>query len=159
MRRVSTWLLAALCTVACAPDYAGTSFLCDGTHGCPTGQTCVQGRCAPPAIGDGVACGTATCGAGLECCVDMVNAPRCTPVAASGDPCPGFRARCDGTEDCPASQWCCLAEDPDIPGACENTCDNYACRDAADCPAALPNCCGFVAGSYPWKHCTLARCP
>ena len=141
-------VIAAL--TSCAPDYAHTAFRCDAERPCPTGQSCYAGRCRRGLpTGDGVACGTATCDASHQCCVDSENPPRC--IAAS-DVCPGTAALCDGAEDCQPGDRCCADRNTVF---CDASCSQYACRDAADCPSTEPNCCG---ADTPWGVCSESGC-
>jgi len=80
--------MAAIGVAACEPDLDGTAFLCDATHGCPDGQSCIAGRCrrvAPTAID----CGGMTCVPDQQCCSDPDNGNRC--IGAT-DVCPGSSA-------------------------------------------------------------------
>jgi hypothetical protein len=149
VRGALAWLVAWI--ASCAPDYAHTAFRCDADHGCPAGQTCLDGRCRRGApTGDGVVCGAATCDASHQCCLDQLNPPRCI---AAGDVCPGTSALCDGSEDCQAGDRCC-ADGGTV--FCDAACDRYACRDAADCPSTAPNCC--PDDTAPWGECSPSGC-
>lgn len=155
MRSVLAWLVALL--ASCAPDYGHTAFRCSEDHGCPTGQTCMSGRCLRAApTGDGVVCGkdaqgdTQVCDTSQQCCIDLFNGPRCI---AAGDVCPGTSALCDGSEDCQAGDRCC-ADGGTV--FCDAACDRYACRDAADCPSTVPNCC--FDDPTPWGQCSPFPC-
>jgi hypothetical protein len=144
-------LSIVLVIASCAPDYAHTAFRCDADHGCPDGQGCVAGRCRRGELtGDGVGCGSATCGPAEQCCVDLINPPRCLPA---GDVCPGTTALCDGSEDCRAGDRCCADGDTVF---CDAACESYACRDAADCPSTAPNCCAVRI--TPWGQCSPLPC-
>ncbi|TMQ03041.1 MAG: hypothetical protein E6J90_52855 [Deltaproteobacteria bacterium] len=135
MRGAALWIVTLI--ASCAPDYAHSAFRCDAEHGCPTGQACLAGRCRRGELtGDGVGCGSATCGVTEQCCLDPLNLPRCRPA---GDVCPGTSVLCDGSEDCRAGDRCCADGDTVF---CDATCDRTACRDDGDCPSTEPNCCG-----------------
>ncbi|HEY5923966.1 MAG TPA: hypothetical protein VIV11_19940 [Kofleriaceae bacterium] len=146
-----------------APDYSGTRFKCDSEHACPNNQPCVNGFCSagsgsnmidsgmPPQVG--IACGSATCSGSQKCCVDFVSGPACVAATTS---CTGFLAACDGKEDCGGS-FCC-----DISGTvieCATICTNSViCRDNADCPTTLSQCCPPTTQFEPWGRCNIA-CP
>lgn len=144
------------------PDFGGTRFRCDDAHGCPAGQACVDGFCAPGGGGGGddggvaatVACGAAGCADGDECCADFAAGPRCQAAAAA---CVGVSATCDGIEDCPLGQSCC-----DLGGGlvgCAATCGNEICLEPADCTdAGASQCCFGLGVDEPWGRC-LAACP
>ena len=136
----------------CAPDYGHSEFLCNPDHGCPADQTCLDGRCRRGApTGDGVACGSVTCGVGKQCCFDLLDPPgQCRDA---GDVCPGTSALCDGSEDCQAGDRCCADGDTVF---CDAACDHYACQDTADCPSTAPNCCHFSPA--PWGECFRLPC-
>lgn len=136
--RVAIWLVGLCGVVACAPDYAQTSFLCRSGERCPDGQSCVGGRCKRGGeLGDGVKCGARSCLATEQCCIDATNPPRCV---AGGETCPGASAMCDGLEDCAAGDQCCDG-DRDAFVTCHASCDTPVCQDDADCPASEPRCC------------------
>jgi hypothetical protein len=154
-RRVVRWLVLAIALVGCYsdPDYNGTRFRCDDDRGCPPGQTCVAGFCeGGGGGGDGVVCGSDTCGAGDQCCADFISGvPVCIPVTAS---CNGFGATCDGVEDCDGNPCCQNGSSV----ACGIDCGDRACLQPADCPASEPMCCFDLGTGEPWGRC-LQACP
>ncbi len=144
-----------------APDYSGAHFKCDGEHPCPDGQQCVNSVCSgggsnmvdAATSGNGVACGTATCGASQKCCADFVSGPICIALSAS---CTGFAATCDGKEDCPGATCC---ETGTITIGCISTCPgSVICRESTDCPAVAPICCPSIGTMEPWGRCNVG-CP
>lgn len=142
-------LLAGLAACYEAPDYGATTFRCDTAHGCPEGQTCLDGLCrgGGGTRHDGVACGAQTCPSGQQCCVDFISAPHCI---AAGAQCAGFGATCDGLEDCDTGTCCEVGARADCtPGACNDP----VCLQPADCPAAQPMCCLGLTPGEPWGHC------
>jgi hypothetical protein len=144
-------LLAMVGLVACAPSYDGTAFRCDAAHGCPTGQSCLAGRCRR-AMPVAIACGSATCMPDEQCCVDVVNPPRCLPATET---CPGDAALCDTRDDCAPVERCCNTDDG---AACALACDSdhVACIVDADCPGDAPHCCPQPI--VPWGECALLSC-
>lgn len=136
---------------SCAPDYGHTAFRCDAGHGCPAGQDCLAGRCRRGApTGDGVACGSMSCGPTEQCCVDLFQPTGCI---AAGDICPGTGALCDGVEDCQAGDRCCADGETLF---CDATCGAYACQDDADCPSTARSCC--PDDTTPWGRCSRLGC-
>jgi hypothetical protein len=138
--------------LACEPDYAHSAFLCKDEHGCPSGQSCMMGRCrrGTPAAPDGVKCGSAPCDPTQQCCLYSTG-PSC--IAAS-DVCPEASALCDGAEDCQLGDRCCADSDT---VACDETCASYACQDKDDCPTTQPNCCHYDP-TLPWGICSSQPC-
>lgn len=63
------------------------------------------------AVPNGVACGSATCAVGQQCCISADSMGNVTGEAcqAQGTSCSGSVVSCDGTEDCStaASPYCC----------------------------------------------------
>jgi hypothetical protein len=147
---VALALIALL--ASCSPDYAHSAFLCKDPDGCPSGQTCLMGRCrrgiatAP----DGVMCDHATCDQTQQCCLYTTGSPTCIAV---GDVCPDTSALCDGVEDCQAGDRCC-ADGSTV--ACDASCKDYACQRGDDCPTTEPNCCHF--DTRPWGTCSSQPC-
>jgi hypothetical protein len=145
-------LIAAACSYG-DPDYSGTSFKCDDSHGCPDNHRCVNNVCAALGGGaNGVVCGDdLTCAVGETCCIDGTNGPRCLGI---GESCPGRAALCDGVEDCALPAHCCEG----VRAACSSLPQCAAiCRDNADCPGLTPNCCRDDA-AVPWSHCSFEPC-
>jgi len=142
---------AAFVIAACTPDTSHTAFRCDDSHGCPSGQTCVGGRChRGPVTGDGVVCDTQkVCAPDQQCCLDLFNPPRCI---AAGDECPGTSAFCDGVEDCQMGDRCCAESTV----SCGSSCGIVACRDGSDCPTTEPNCCDHDGPR--WGTCSPFQC-
>jgi hypothetical protein len=137
-------LLLAL--IGCQPDLEGTAFRCDATHGCPSDQSCISGRCrrvAPQLID----CAGNACLSDQQCCVDDINPPRCI---AAADACPGSAAICDSVDDCAPDEHCCNG----TVTACGLHCDNTACHDDSDCPSTEPHCCPQAI--VPWGECHLS---
>jgi len=134
------WLVAS-----CAPDYERSAFRCDLDHGCPSGQSCIGGRCRRGVPADaGVECGDSRCDvAEQQCCI---NGPSARCVGA-GDVCPGVGALCDGPEDCLGGELCCADSDT---VACFASCKTYVCNDDVDCPTGT-HCCS-IPGT-PWGVC------
>lgn len=118
----------------CSPDTTNTAFQCDASHGCPTGQSCVAGRCRRGGVTGEVECGVETCTGAQMCCVDSINPPRCIEA---GMDCVGIGALCDGLEDCQAGDACCAGDTQ----ACGVDCETTACLDDDDCPSTEPHCC------------------
>ena len=152
-------LLTAIClfVMGCyaTPDYAATRFKCDTAHACPDGQACVNGLCSGGSSSAvGVSCGTITCPASQQCCLDFVSDPYCTAAPAN---CGGITAACDGIEDC-GGNACCESFDTIVcrtTRQCQALDQDEICRDASDCtdPTA-PQCCfnGGLPGE-PWGRC------
>lgn len=158
-------LLTAMCLFAMGcyetPDYAATRFKCDAAHICPDNQICVSGACTGNGGGAsvGVSCGSTTCGAGQQCCLDFVSAPYCIALSAS---CDGVDAACDGIEDCQGNA-CCEGIGLDIACSSTTTCptgQDQICRDPSDCANSATKQCCFDVGlpGEPWGRCRPA-CP
>lgn len=148
MRGVALSIMLVI--ASCAPDYGHTAFRCPDGDGCPDGQDCYAGRCRRGAPTDhGVACGSASCAPGDQCCVDPPNL-HCRPA---GELCPGITVLCDGATDCRDKDLCCADG-----GAvfCDAACTRTACTDGGDCPLTAPNCCPGVA--RPWRECSQLPC-
>src|SRR5688572_21134570 len=62
-----------------------------------------------PTGGPGIACGTATCAAGMECCVAFGGGGGGATYTciANGTTCEGISQACDGPEDCTSGDRCC----------------------------------------------------
>lgn len=151
-----------------APSYGDARFRCDQTHPCPTGQVCVDNLCQPPGSGGdgggdggggvdaqyaGISCGGDTCDLTDECCVDVINGPRCQ---APGAFCTGPATQCDGPEDCPGGE-CCLSAS--FVGVCTavGTCSgSTACHETTDCTTAGETCCQILTTA--WRGC-FENCP
>lgn len=148
--RIALALLVTL--AACQPDYSDTAFLCDATHGCPDGQTCLSGRCRRGNVIPVIACGPGvTCTNGEQCCVDGTNPPRCI---AGGDACPGYGAVCDGSADCQTGDTCCYGGDLTY---CRAECiSSVVCTEDLDCPSSEPRCCPDA--DVVWGYCQFAPC-
>jgi hypothetical protein len=153
--------MIAVATAACEPDYDGTAFLCDATHGCPfADQSCIGGRCrrqAPVLITCGSAACTAPgpgcCGPDEQCCSGVINGDRC--IKAS-DPCPDTAALCDGNADCAANEHCCNGSGDET--TCALTCapEERACDGPQDCPTDAAFCCDQPL--VPWGKCANHSC-
>lgn len=160
-------VLAALALGACgyeAPSYGDARFRCDETHPCPGGQVCVDNLCQPPGTADdggngvdaqfdGISCGDDICELTDECCVDVINGPRCQ---APGAFCTGPATQCDGPEDCPGGE-CCLSAS--FAGVCTaiGTCSgSTACHETTDCTTGGETCCQIL--STAWRGC-FDNCP
>lgn len=152
---IFAWSLMAA-WAACSynePNYGGVEFSCDEQHGCPSGGTCVDGKCSAGVAQLGVLCGTMVCPTGKSCCEDFVNAPRCIAV---GDVCTGAQQECDGPEDC-AGELCCLGDGGDTD--CSSSCSTITvCHSNAECGGGAPNCCALPAPFNKLKTCRLAPC-
>ena len=88
---------------------------------------------------NGVSCGSMTCSVGQSCCVTVsgTGTTSATCITAGGSCTGGAELKCDGPEDCTASQFCCGTItftggiDPDAgapmfnggASACSGTCD------------------------------------
>jgi hypothetical protein len=147
---------------ACSPDADNTAFLCDsdrgGDRGCPTGQSCISGRCRRGGATATVRCDSDICSESEQCCVDGINAPRCIAASAS---CPGAGAICDQRADCVGGDYCCSG----LTTACGESCEVAACLVGGDdCPSPTPNCCfgkdsGDTGLELPWGRCSAKPCP
>ena len=162
---ICVWhLLTAMClfAIGCyeAPDYTATRFKCDAAHACPGTQACVAGQCSGGGGSDtsnlvGVTCGSITCAADQQCCLDFLAQLHCTAVGAS---CDGFAATCDGIEDCRGNA-CCELLGLDVGCSstlsCPNPGQDQICRDTTDCtsPAARQCCFGDGLPGEPWGRC------
>ena len=124
---------------------------------------------APPKYDDGglyamppspnrVFCGQYTCDSTQNvCCLD--DAATCGP---KGTACMGrVTFACDGPEDCPRGEHCCLEPTdadggrPRIDTLCRSNCDfgpTYLCHSHLDCGADRPACCRGP-DSFPLGHC------
>jgi hypothetical protein len=109
-----------------------------------------------------VACGTATCipANGEVCCVTMAGMS-CKASSACGGAL-SSPAACDGPEDCPTGQHCCVA----FPGGAH--CNAAACSGNAqelcyydtDCATGHCTACGAPGSSLIYGLCTAAgTCP
>jgi hypothetical protein len=98
-----------------------------------------------------------------ECCDVTSGTDTCV---GTNDPCSGDRLECDGPEDCPASQECCLFDGQGSrcldTGICGTTgsISNEMCHVAGDCDAN-ENCCGTAPGPALdlYSICTTSPCP
>src|SRR5215470_7379921 len=102
----------------------------------------------------GVTCGMTTCTGTQECCVE--NGMRSCVDAGK---CMGVGFVCDGPEDCPTTEVCCLAATGGMPGStCKpaNMCQTSACHEDIDCSGNTPKCC--PVGMTGYKIC-LVHCP
>lgn len=136
---------------SCTPDTSHTAFRCDEHHACPPDQACAEGRCRRGApTGDGIVCDTGlVCAQNQQCCVTLFSTPRCI---AAGDECGGAAAFCDGREDCQPGDHCC----DDSAVSCGADCESPVCREDADCPTTVPNCCD--RDGPRWGHCSVFAC-
>lgn len=108
----------------------------------------------PPDAGydPGVMCGTSVCTGTQVCCVNtMTRMLSCTAPGA----CMGPSATCDGPEDCPSSQTCCLTGMLGAGGtggmlscSAASSCTRVPvvgsitpCHTPADCPRTAAMCC------------------
>lgn len=116
--------------------------------------------------GDGVRCARAdqACtGATPECCDLMTGTDMC--IAPSGT-CAGDRLECDGPEDCPTGDECCLFAGQGSrciqAGVCGTTgsISNTMCHVMNDCGQG-ELCCGTAAGPAVdlYAICTQGPCP
>jgi hypothetical protein len=148
------WLMTAW--AACSynePSYQGVVFSCDAEHACPTGSSCVDGKCSGGSAQVGVLCGSAVCPGGKSCCEDFVNAPRCI---GAGEVCTGSQLECDGAEDC-AGERCCFGNSGDAD--CKATCAEITvCHTNVECGGAAPNCCALPAPFNTLKGCQATPC-
>jgi len=117
-------------------------------------------------IGNGVLCARAD-----QSCVDPT--PECCDVASGLDTCiaqagscAGDRLECDGPEDCPAGEECCLFDGQGArcfdTGICGTTgsISNTMCHVEGDCDAN-ENCCGTAPGPAIdlYSICSMDPCP
>lgn len=104
------------------------------------------------ASGAGVVCDMPgqECSLPAQACCD-VNAGTDMCIQQGGN-CSGVPMMCDGPEDCPAAQECCLFEGQNArcldDGICGTTgsISDVMCHTPADCPVGLDSCCGTAAG-------------
>ncbi|MEZ4219333.1 MAG: hypothetical protein R3B13_00300 [Polyangiaceae bacterium] len=95
------------------------------------------------------------CAAGEVCCADQqgqtLGNARCTALSA----CPSYAFTCDGPEDCPSDQVCCVYGSPTTGGSeCRAAKDCFfsnqeaiMCRSESDC-TGLDSCQPGEPGSY-----------
>jgi hypothetical protein len=103
-----------------------------------------------------VSCGSMTCEASTPvCCAEQGDAGFAERCIAEGDACEGLRLACDGREDCPGGDACCVDFSGGIFAATatcgDSACDLQVCNDAADCPGQL--CCPPTGTSGPEGFC------
>lgn len=103
----------------------------------------------------GVACGAATCTAGMECCIQGMG----RTCVAQGS-CNGQNFDCDGNEDCAtAGDVCCSGGGMGMTGGttcvAAASCPMPTCGSSADCTVA-PNTMCCAIGSI---QACLAACP
>ena len=119
------------------------------------------------AAGQGVVCdqpGQECALPGQACCDLSGGADVCI---AQGGPCDGVPMMCDGPEDCPAAQECCLFDGQNArcldDGICGTTgsISDVMCHTPADCPAGLVACCGTAPGPLLDLYfvCRSGACP
>lgn len=145
-------LFLAISLSACEPDYSGTAFRCDDTHGCPDEQTCVYGRCRRGGAVGRVQCGSALCMESEQCCSGAAGT-RCIPA---GDVCDGDSALCDSLDDCQAGDACCAGQTAACGASCPE--DETQCASDADCPAGTEPFCCDPGGDTPFKKCKETEC-
>ncbi len=85
-----------------------------------------------------------------QACCDVASGENmCIP---QGGNCAGVPMMCDGPEDCPEAQECCLFEGQNArcldDGICGTTgsISDVMCHVPADCPVGLDSCCGTAPG-------------
>jgi hypothetical protein len=131
-----------------------------------------HGDAGPPQFSDGgnfqspvttnqAFCGMNSCATPADkCCLQMNGGPMCVAATAAVDQCLVVIA-CDGPEDCPQGQHCCIT--PNSTGgavtACATACmaghSLTLCHRASDCAAEAPDCCKGSADSA-FGSCTTA---
>lgn len=130
-----------------------------GTSGDGGGGTTDAG---PPAV----ACGTMTCsGLTPQCCVVTGGGGAMSTCISADERCRGVTASCDGPEDCPGTQQCCVGLGSAGSGgaSCQDACGigaRAACHDATTCPSVDGRalmCCPFMGGGFTGSVC-LAMC-
>lgn len=154
--------LALLAVLACAACAADDEDVIDPPRiDAPTVDAAIDA-----AIGNGVLCARAdqSCtGATPECCDLMTGTDTC--IAQAGT-CAGDRLECDGPEDCPVLQECCLFDGQGSrcidAGICGTTgaISNEMCHVIADCDQG-EMCCGTAPGPALdlYAICSNGPCP
>ena len=143
---IGCFLLAATIAGGCS---SGNTSLGGGQSACAS----LNWRAPTP---DAVACPGApgcSCGSGQVCCVKLVNnrvsSGSCTDLTA----CKGPALQCDGPEDCPSGQVCCLVGTTGGGSSCMNPTDCFGAQDVPFCRAdsdcdTLYHCTPAEQGSY-----------
>jgi hypothetical protein len=116
--------------------------------------------------GNGVACGDAgstTCSIPDQVCCDLTTGT--DQCIAAGSSCAGTSLACDGPEDCPLLQECCLFPDRSQcmdDGICGTTgvITEVMCHVDGDCATGL-SCCGTAPGPLVdvYGVCRAGGCP
>jgi hypothetical protein len=151
----------------------------DGNNGAPDMS---MPDLAPPSDMslNGVACGSATCAVGQECCVTVsgTGTTSSTCIASGGNCSGGAVLACDGAEDCAASQFCCGqitftgGIDPDAGApmfnggnsSCAGTCDfNFSQGPPSVVTTRLchvdDDCAGLTVFTQASKCCSSTQAP
>jgi len=147
--------MLAVCAVACESSNGGPS-----THD-------ASGDGTGSGTHNGVACGdvmTACTSPQPVCCDVMSGADTC--IAENGT-CAGRPLACDGPEDCPSTQECCLYDDRSRcldTGICGTTgaITEVMCHVDGDCDSAAgEHCCGTAPGPVAdvYGVCRVGGCP
>jgi hypothetical protein len=150
---------------------------CYSDSNCPTGSTCKEKLCWPTsgtagAVGNSgtdagagtvpvsIQCMGTTCAAGQICCLKLRS--KGTLGCRSPSECSGELAMsCDGPEDCPQDQKCCMRLDGVQRITCTSTClaALVICHSDADC-APGHNCCSAdYTDTDDYKVCMNFACP
>jgi len=105
-------------------------------------QASCQGQNWRQPTTDSVVCPGApdcSCGGGQVCCIDVVNGKATSGSCGELTQCAGLALTCDGSEDCPTGQVCCLLNSFGGGSECRNPQDCFftdeitACRGDSEC--------------------------
>ncbi|MGE3458838.1 MAG: hypothetical protein AB7O24_27215, partial [Kofleriaceae bacterium] len=136
------------------PSLEGAQFQCDGSHPCPGTQTCTVGLCTGGmSSGNGIACGSESCGDGEQCCYVPASGGSCISAGAQ---CGGFGARCDGPDDCDDGMVCCnvTGENRTQCGYDSDAlCQQRICTMDEECADQGMSCCFLF--QTPWGVCGI----
>jgi hypothetical protein len=85
----------------------------------------------------GLECGTMTCDATQDCCVQAGGAQSCVATGT----CQGTTFACDGNEDCASTERCCPVAGGGTECTTGTTCQIPSCEMDTDCPTQGHKCC------------------
>jgi len=131
---------------------------------------------APPASPGKIDCGGMSCDPEKQiCCTTLFGGSAVQACLPKGLPCPGLGSSCDGAEDCPMGDLCCLAPPMSMGSLPSAMCIDEAmcgggggpgmpgggaalCHGESDCPKDAPYCCGVSVLGVTLAVCSPMKC-